>query len=130
MLSLEQIRDDQLQAAARAARAGKVPLVSWPEDNAIRLAENMPYLGDYLPAGWRLDETYFVDSSGWGREDEPALTIDQFDVVVQEHVGAGWAVTEAGQFQVVVGRFEKTAEHPTKRRQDRTDPFYPVGEDW
>ena len=46
---------------------------------------------------------FFVDSSGWGQENEPALTTDQF----LEKVKAGryYAIIEAGRFQVYVGEY-------------------------
>jgi hypothetical protein len=67
----------------------------------------MPFLGDYVPEGWQMVDDYFVDSSGFGREGELALTLGQFDQIVQEHVGSGWAIVEAGEFQVVIGRYVK-----------------------
>ena len=107
MLSPEQIKETQLQAAAKAARNRSVPLVSWPEDSARDLGRTMPFLGEYVPEGWVMEETFFVDASGWGQEGEPALTLGQFDEIVRQHVGSGWAIVEAGQFQVVIGRYEK-----------------------
>ena len=37
-----------------------------------------PNFGDFRPKGWKLVETYFVDSSGMGANNEPALSIRQF----------------------------------------------------
>lgn len=54
---------------------------------------------------WDKVDEMFVDSSGFGAEDEPALTIKQF--YEQVKAGLGYAVIEAGQFQVYVGVFEK-----------------------
>lgn len=65
----------------------------------------MPRLGCYLPKGWELSEKYFVDCSGWGREGEPALTAGQFLKKVK--AGYGYALSEAGQFQVYVNEFKK-----------------------
>ena len=48
---------------------------------------------------------FFVDSSGWGQEDEPALTREQFlEKVTQDRY---YAITGQGQFQVHVGEFIK-----------------------
>jgi hypothetical protein len=65
----------------------------------------MPFLGVYLPKGWELSEKYFVDSSGWGSEGEPALTAKQFLAHVKK--GYGYSIREAGQFQVYVNEFKK-----------------------
>lgn len=62
-----------------------------------------PYLGDYQPKGWRKTAEYFVDSSGFGSEGEPALTIGGF--IKKLKVGFGYAITSAGQFQVHVGEY-------------------------
>ena len=48
-------------------------------------------------------DSYFVDSSGFGREDEPALTVDQFLAKVK--AGRFYAVTDIGQFQVHIGEY-------------------------
>lgn len=65
-----------------------------------------PHIGDYRPKGWKLIETYFVDSSGFGAEDESALSFRKF--LDKLRVGYGYAITEAGQFQVYVGEFRKS----------------------
>lgn len=64
-----------------------------------------PNFGNYRPKGWTLVETHFVDSSGFGAEDEPALTPEQFKKRLK--VGYGYAIVEAGQFQAIVGEFKK-----------------------
>lgn len=118
MMSLSTIRQMQAEAAESAAAEGKTPFVTWPEDLARIRVEGrfpFPFLGDYVPQGWTLQETYFVDATGMGLESEPALTVDQFLRVLEEFVGQGWAITEAGQFQVYVGRFtrdEPVFTHP------------------
>ena len=65
----------------------------------------MPHLGCYLPKGWELSGTYFVDGSGWGSEGEPALTAKQFLAKVRK--GYGYALRDAGQFQVNVNEFKR-----------------------
>jgi len=73
-----------------------------------------PNLGQYRPSGWTLVEYVMADSSGWGREDEPALTIPAVVQWVQNWMTvdetAGFAIIEAGQFQVVVGYFSQDPE--------------------
>lgn len=112
MMSLQTIRDVQAEAAERAAREGMKPFVTWPEDLGRIRAKGtfpFPFLGDYVPQGWVLEDTYFVDGTGMGYESEPAMTIPNFLRVLEEFVGNGWAIREAGQFQVVIGRYTKEA---------------------
>lgn len=63
-----------------------------------------PFIGDRNPRGWKKVNEYFCDSSGFGAPDEPALTRDQ--LIEKLRPGYGYAITEAGQFQVYVGEFE------------------------
>ena len=70
----------------------------------------MPNLGDYVPENWELVETHFVDSSGFGAENELALTLGQFTTLVRTEIANkdeifGWALMSAGQFQVYIGQF-------------------------
>ena len=55
--------------------------------------------------GYELVEKYFVDSSGFGAEDEPALTISHFLQKVK--AGYYYGITGEGQFQVYVGEFKR-----------------------
>src|ERR1035437_9806492 len=125
MFSLDTIRDLQAEAAAKAARQDRQPLVLW-EAEEIRKA---PHLGTYTPNGWRpllwadINETgqghaeyydgqgrvlLFVDKSGTGAEDEPALTKGQLIARVAsiqataaaKRLTIGWGIYEVGQFQV------------------------------
>ena len=57
-----------------------------------------PNFGYYRTQGWEEVGTYFVDNSGFGSDNEPALTPEQFLKSVKE--GRGYAVIESGQFQV------------------------------
>ncbi|HDY89155.1 MAG TPA: hypothetical protein ENH82_13700 [bacterium] len=52
-----------------------------------------------------LDDQLFVDHSGFGANDEPALTADQFLEKVKE--GFGYAIVEQGQFQLYVGVYKR-----------------------
>lgn len=64
-----------------------------------------PHIGDYRPKDWELIDNYFVDSSGFGAENESALSVRQF--LDKLKVGYGYAIIEAGQFQVYVGEFKR-----------------------
>ncbi|MCB7128153.1 MAG: hypothetical protein J3T61_01280 [Candidatus Brocadiales bacterium] len=106
MFSLETIQGIQREAAARAAADEKVPFVVWEEDLAAFPPFPFPFLGDYVPPGWKQDRTWFVDSSGFGRPGEAALTATQF----RDHlkVGKGYAIVGQRQFQVYVGEYSQT----------------------
>jgi hypothetical protein len=110
MMSLGQIREESRKAAVKAARTHKVPYIVEREDiedwkaNGVR-SFPFPFIGDYTPKGWELVDTYFVDSSGMGADDEPALSLNRF--LDKLEAGYGYAVTEAGQFQVYVGKFRQ-----------------------
>src|SRR4030042_6549218 len=105
MFSLDQIYAMQREAAEKAAKEHQVPYIVWQEDLDNMPPFPFPFLGDYVPKGWKLVETYFVDSSGFGQEGEPALTARQFLAKIK--VDFGYALREVGEFQVVVGEYQK-----------------------
>lgn len=68
--------------------------------------------------GYKLIDELFVDSSGFGSEDEPALTPDNFEKklleLLNEHGQLNATITGAGQFQVYVGLFKKEGVKQSK----------------
>lgn len=109
MMDPRVIHENALKAARKAARLKRIPLVIEAEDLPL-LAEGeplrggFPFLGTYIPKGWtRTGNTYFVDSSGWGGSGELALTLKQ--LLAKVVPGRGYAVVEAGQFQVYVAEY-------------------------
>lgn len=119
MLSLAQIHAASIRASARAAQKDRKPFIVWPEDLQLwqALVANgsapkfpFPFIGDYTPVGWAKGQQFFVDSSGVGTKEESALTVAQFVGLLKE--GKGYAITEAGEFQVYVAEFEPPA-HPS-----------------
>ncbi len=110
-LELARMRDEAAEAAAVdgeqpyeptsevVARLQRVPS-DW-EGCGI----DIPNFGDYVPDGWELGETYFVDKTGFD-DQGPALSIERF--LVQMRVGLGYAMIEEGQFQCYVGEFTRT----------------------
>ena len=108
MLSGAAIRSISDVAAYRAAQEGKYPLFIWGPDDL----HHLPFLGSYVPQGWREVEELQVmaDSSGFGAPDESALTFSQLEAYVREHPGYGWAIVVAGQFQVVISAYQEDAE--------------------
>jgi hypothetical protein len=116
MMSLDYIRQMNQEAAREAAELGLEPYVYFDVAELHELAGfPFPFIGDLRPEGWELVDTHFVDSSGFGADDEPALSVRQFKALVEDHITrkdpntlVGWAVIEAGQFQVYVGEFHRT----------------------
>lgn len=62
-----------------------------------------PNIGGYVPKGFEEIDSVFVDSSGFGASDEPALTIDQLKKWLEP--GYWYAITEEGQFQIYISKF-------------------------
>jgi hypothetical protein len=115
MMSLEVIQQISDEAAERAASEGLVPYVLESPAEVERFLQRgrlpFPFLGSYVPEGWtETDESWFVDSSGFGRSDEPALTVELFcrelRAYADEHPTHGYAVVQHGEFQVYVGAYE------------------------
>ncbi len=105
---IQQINNDM---ASKAMHLGTEP-AELPFPTVIEDLRSIPHLGDYVPDGWDLVDTHFVDSSGHGEEGEAALTFRQFvDIVgtasTNSDPGVGWAIVSAGQFQVYIGQFSK-----------------------
>lgn len=139
MMSSEQIARLADEAAARAERKNTRPRVF---GSGKMLPGQVPFIGTYRPADWQLVEReelelpssitrqrlmwlaakepyLMVDASGFGARDEPALTIGEFGDLVKANANLGWAVVEAGQFQVVVGAFRKLDDAPAAHRVPR-----------
>ena len=106
MMSLEYIEELAREAGVTAEEPGKEPY--WLDDEWKKQhwpPFPFPFLGDYCPEGWELVDEFFCDSSGFGRDDEAALSGSQF--LEKCEAGYGYAITQAGQFQVYVGQFRR-----------------------
>lgn len=136
MMSLAQIHAESARAAAHAAALGMQPLCFLDPDEARYGVRGIPNLGAHTPDGWHLTRCLFVDASGFGEDDEPAMTFAAF----QRHVyrmtrdhgdNVGWAIVEAGQFQVYVGQFfrsEYCEAYALCEACDERDPSVRVNE--
>ena len=60
---------------------------------------------NYSLKNWVESNEYFVDSSGFGREGESALTASQFIAKVKK--GFAYAISGVGQFQVYIKEYKK-----------------------
>ena len=69
--------------------------------------------------GYELIDELFADSSGFGQDDELALSVSQFErrvqQLVKEHGTLTAKITGQGMFQVYVGLFKKTGKPAAKR---------------
>jgi hypothetical protein len=63
-------------------------------------------IGDVF--GYELIQNFFVDNSGFGSDDEPALTFSNFLTKVK--AGYFYGIRDVGQFQVNIGEFKKIAK--------------------
>ena len=111
MMSLEVLAAVNNQIAREAAREGLVPYVPFTADEA-ETPFTFPNIGNLEPAGWRkTGASWFVDKMGHGLDWEPALTWQQFRRrlagYILRHPGHGFAITEEGEFQVVVSAFRR-----------------------
>ncbi len=117
MMSLSAINELSNEMARRAARQRLIPYTFADKAEIIRAFQIgrvcIPNIGSYRPKGWELVKEHFCDKSGFGRDDEPAMSFDQFKELLlskQNVVGQptpGWAIIEEGEFQVYVGEFQK-----------------------
>ena len=120
MMSLQQIESESRRAARRSAKEGRGPLIIEPSDltNLKQAVRGVPFLGTRTPKGFKLLSTYqlpiggyksypykelFVDTSGFGSDNEPALSQDRFIEAVGQLVKSFGAIalslSEVGQFQ-------------------------------
>ncbi len=83
--------------------------------SSVKEIENYPPvpfddLQDFESTEWEdTEESWFVDSSGFGGEGELALTFNQFKLALQTYHKAnplhGFGITGVGQFQVYISAF-------------------------
>lgn len=103
MYSLETIKSMNRKATREAKKEGlQVYVANINGDSGVRACKQ---LGDYIPEGWKLVNTYFVDNSGFGSADELALTFEQFLSKVK--AGYGYGIGESGEFQVYINEYKR-----------------------
>jgi hypothetical protein len=112
MMSLSTIRNMQQEARQAAAENETKPYLVAHEDlEAWRRGEGFPLpfpmIGDYDPPGFDADgDALFVDTSGFGADNEPALSISQLLNTLQ--ADKAYAFTEQGQFQAYLQPYVPT----------------------
>lgn len=102
MYSIETIKAMQDEHTVKAKRLKLRPYIAVcdKDENVFK----MPFMGFYVPKGFKGTERYFVDNSGFGSESEPALTAGQFLNKVKQ--GHAYGIYEAGQFQVYIQEYK------------------------
>ena len=73
--------------------------------NNIEMLKKIPLLINEDPENYKKTNTFFVDSSGFGQEDEIALTINQF--IDKLKIGFSYGIVDSGQFQVYINEYKK-----------------------
>ena len=112
MFDLNTLRALSNDATQKAASAKRVPYKLYTPDEVNYWPPiTFPNLGTYRPKGWKLVDHWLCDSSGFGNENEPALTFNQLCDKIRkleaEGKHNGYAIIEQGQFQVVLGVFKE-----------------------
>ena len=101
------------------------------KEGSVTPLQKIVNLGDYVPKGWRRFNArsiedklnipfswkilnnggLFVDSSGMGSDNEPALSVKQFLEIISKlydfKKDLGFAICSEGQFQLTVGVYEE-----------------------
>ena len=109
------------EAARKASKAKRAPLVVWNDGTIEQDLKAMPFLGDFVLQPWEVcfdeasdEQLWFVDASGWGEEGERALTFGQFVTAVRAFLlhadkayEYGFGMIEQGEFQVYVRAYRK-----------------------
>lgn len=86
----------------------KEPLMINAGDNISDKIRAIPNIEKIKIKGWKLVNTYFVDKSGLGQSDEPALTFNQFLEYVK--INRAYAIIEEGLFQVWIGEYIRSVK--------------------
>jgi len=108
------------EIAAEADQEKRIPFVPDGPEDVLRFPPfPFPNLGYYEPPGWEVTgQHWFVDKTGRGDEDEPALTVRRFReelrCYIAENPGHGLAITEDGEFQAVVSAFRRKMRDVTE----------------
>jgi len=140
MMSLETIRAMSEEQSEKAAKDNSTPYVPFNADDVNRMpgGDNwdgrrgfpFPNIGSYVPNGWvETGESFFVDSSGFGNDNEPALTHQQLNrelmKLVEDKRRVGLAISEVGQFQLVVSVYERetVGDEESARLKNQFDEF-------
>lgn len=116
MYSSSTLQSLNAEAALVAAAKNLVPFIPWDINEidtiGIDFLRKIPNIGSLdVSDAWDLLEEVLVDSSGYGAPGEAALTLNGCLEFIKEQVtestSRGFALVGTGQFQVILGVFEK-----------------------
>ena len=112
MFSREQIESMNRKAARDAAKQRQEPYVPFDAEEIEDLrCLPFPFLGTHKPKNWKKVEELFCDSTDFGSETEPALTVTALKKKMLDNLDKpgtyGYSVLECGQFQASVGVYLK-----------------------
>lgn len=111
MLDYSQVREIADQQTRKARHLHKRPktIRKYTGQNFREFIRTIPFLGDYVAEGWERDEKIeplFVDKSGYGADDEPALSLNQFKRKLDSFLASGdnfgFGIIEEGEFQIYI----------------------------
>jgi len=102
MWGLETMEKIQREAITRSRAEGKLlyKAISDKDGNVFSCPATTKKI-----KGYKLVNSYFVDNSGFGTDDEPALTPANF--LNKVRAGYFYGIISQGQFQVYIGEFKK-----------------------
>lgn len=137
MMDIETIVAMNKEQGRKAKRNGRGP-TQFEEEDIIQAEEGLltplkkiTNLGNYIPKGWKRFNTnelkdqlglpydwkfldnggLFVDSSGFGSDNEPALSVRQcletISKLLRIRDDLGFAICSEGQFQLTIGVYEE-----------------------
>lgn len=139
-MDLETIRHMSNEAAEKAAQKKLEPYTFFDKEEMEAATKSgkypFPFIGDHVPKGWKKIDEWFCDSSGFGADNEPALSKAQLAAKIRQVLHSdyfsadpmvnskpvGFALTECGQFQVRLGVYEqyirirRRGSNPRKRK--------------
>tara|TARA_B100000085_G_scaffold78231_1_gene70328 strand:- start:5126 stop:5527 length:402 start_codon:yes stop_codon:yes gene_type:complete len=130
MMDIDTIVALNKEAGNKAKRHGIKPTTFESQNLSVKNLGEIVNLGNYIPKGWKrlnikkyvmsweLPYSHkilnkgglFVDSSGFGQPNEPALTIEQLISLMAKLLSnkpsLGFGIISQGQFQLTIGVFE------------------------
>jgi hypothetical protein len=112
LATLNYLNDKACKEARRNA-VQPLQIVDQSEIDMFPKGIRIPFVGERNVRGWKLVEELFVDTSGFGADDEPALSLRQLKNRLE--VGKGYGILRSGEFQSYLGVFVKTGGKKSKK---------------
>ena len=100
----------------------KPQLFKTQNDITIDSVRKIPLLISDEIIGFKKTETFFVDSSGFGDEFEPALTFNSFFKKIKP--GFYYGIVNVGQFQVYINEYIKDSEFKKSENINELKPIF------